>query len=214
MKRFSVLAVGALLAGVVAFGASPAQAAGPTCNGTYSGATFGALVVPANTICVIRDTTVNGSVQVGQGANFETCNSKIAGALVANKAYVLLDHNTTVGGAIDIVPGVGALPPGGAQCSEREGLAYTGMICPSKIGGNLVVRNAPYDTRPFEIGECGPVKIVGQVSIHDNQVPVSIEDSTIGGNLTCYNNNPPAVQHDNTVAGHIVGCLEGTMVME
>jgi hypothetical protein len=72
-----------------------------TCEADTTGVTVDEVVVPANAVCVLRDSTVEGNVTVHEGAYFEAGNTDIAGKVKANDSLTLfLDLETTVGNTV------------------------------------------------------------------------------------------------------------------
>ncbi len=188
--------------------ANPVPTTPTICNGLLSGPALGSVVVPSNAYCDLVNATVTGSVTVGSNASLKTCDSMIGGSLNATQAYVNVDNGTTIGGSVSLNrPGASLQMTGTVSCGEQGGLAeYSSILCPSRIGGGVSVHNGASGGLEVSIGECGPINpIGGTVSIQNNQLPVTIENSNILGSLICLNNMPPAVQLLNTVHGTVIG---------
>jgi hypothetical protein len=205
----ALLAVLALAAGVLVVGATPSTAAPTQCTGTINNASLVQLVVPANSFCRINNTTITGWVQVNQGSNFETCNSKIGGWVYVTNAYILVDGLTTIGGGMDITPQATGTPGSvsGNPCTAEGASGYSGKVCPKSVGGPIAIHNAPTSSLPFALGDCAVIpNLAGSIQVNYNNVPVEIEGTLIGGSLVCNYNTPPVTQTNNTVKGRISGC--------
>jgi hypothetical protein len=209
------VAVAMLLAlvgiGTASSSATPAPTALTTCNGTYDGVTFNALIVPAWGSCIISNSVVHGSVTVNKNAEFDACDVTVAGSVGATQAYVNIDNSSWIGGSITLNQPGSPLSVGGSPCTEKGTYDYSSYICPHYVGGSVNVTNAPYNSYlEVSIGECGAMTIHGGVLIQNNRQLVEIEDATIVGSLLCLNNWPQAQAWDVTVGGARVGCYGNT----
>ena len=73
-----------------------------TCETDTIGATVDEVIVPANGVCVLIDSTVLGDVTVLEGAYFQATNTDIGGKVRARNAGTLfIDNETTVGRYVD-----------------------------------------------------------------------------------------------------------------
>ena len=69
-----------------------------TCEGDNTGVTVDDVIVPANAVCTLFDSTVRGNVFVGEGAYFQATNTDIGGRVRAHNALTLfIDSESTVG---------------------------------------------------------------------------------------------------------------------
>jgi hypothetical protein len=72
-----------------------------TCEADAIGVTVDDVIVPANAVCNLIDSTVRGNVKVLEGAYFQATNSDIGGKVRASNALTLfLDLESTVGGDV------------------------------------------------------------------------------------------------------------------
>ena len=201
-------------AGAASSSANPSSTPLTTCNGTYDGVTFGALIVPSWGSCKVSNSTVAGSVTVNKGAEFDACDVTVGGSVGATQAYVNIDNTSWIGGSITLNQPGSTLSAGGSPCTEKGTYDYSAYICPHYVGGSVNVLSAPYnDYLEVSIGECGHMAIHGGVLIQNNKQLVELDDATITGSLTCLNNWPmPEVDNDVTVGGSRIGCYSNTCV--
>ena len=72
-----------------------------TCEGEHTGVTVDDVIVPANAVCTLIDSTVRGNVFVGEGGYFQATNTDIGGRVRAVNALTLfIDSESTVGGDV------------------------------------------------------------------------------------------------------------------
>jgi hypothetical protein len=82
--------------------ASTAGASTTTCNGTFTGATFGNVVVPYKGACILIASQVNGNVTVKKNAYFEASATNITGNLTSLFSQTAFIHDaTTVGQGVN-----------------------------------------------------------------------------------------------------------------
>jgi hypothetical protein len=93
---FALVAVGALSM------ASTASASTTTCNGTFTGATLGDVVVPDNGACILIASQVNGNVTVKKKAYFESNATNITGSVTSLFSQTVYIHDaSTVGQGVN-----------------------------------------------------------------------------------------------------------------
>ena len=69
-----------------------------TCEADVNGVTVDEVIVPANAVCVLTDSTVEGNVTVLEGAYFQATNTDITGKVRATGAGTLfIDNESTIG---------------------------------------------------------------------------------------------------------------------
>jgi hypothetical protein len=82
--------------------AGTASASTANCDGTFTGATFGNVVVPDNGVCILNASTVNGSVTVKRNAYFEANATNITGSVTSLFSQTVFTHDgTTVGRGVN-----------------------------------------------------------------------------------------------------------------
>src|SRR2546423_426859 len=191
-----------LLAGALAFGA--VSAAGPplatgaampsgtsgtgTCTTTITGPVTGALTAAVGTTC-LTNVTLHGAITVDPGAALSIVDSKIYGAITTNGASAFTFCNSsTVGGAISVATSTGFILIG-------DGGDATGTPCPGGHIDGAVTLNA--NSGGVELGGNtigGAAKVTANVAptsgIPGEDAATEIEGNSIGGTLTCSNNNP------------------------
>ena len=209
MRKWKVLlSIAVAVGGVIAAPAMSAQASTVFCNGSFSGTTNGAVIVPSGGACYMNGAGVNGSVTVFPNAVLETCDTFIGGNVQSSRDYV------NFGGFTDILGNVVIDRPGlqvyGTPCSStnavrpNEVTEFASVICPQYVGGNVTVSNAPANSDSVLVCES---HIVGNVQILNNLAEVDVVDNQIDGSLTCVH-NVAAFDIANLVKGWDVGCIK------
>jgi hypothetical protein len=230
MKRISLLAALALVAGLFVINVQPSNALthnDPYCTGTHEGGTFNQVIVPSGEECILDGVTLLGGATAYPDSSLIVCNSTINGWLRGNRAYINVDNDTVIYGGVDIIPPAGTIEYEGVResaCGDNNECEYqeceyqtltqsssAGVLCPYKVGGPTNIHNGGPNSLTFDIGSCGHVYFKMGVNITYNNLPVYIQNSTIKGNLMCYYNNPPAMRNSVTVHGQSVGCVEQEM---
>jgi hypothetical protein len=211
MRTWKVLlAIGVAVAGVVAAPAMSAQASTVFCNGTFTGTTNGAVIVPSGGACYMDWATVKGSVTVFPNAVLETCHAYIGGNVQSSQDYLNIGGFTSIQGNV-VVNRPGLENVYGRICATNGvtpnvQVDLAGIICPAYIGGNVTVSNAPDNGDSVDVCDA---HIVGNVQILNNQEDVFVSFNHIDGSLTCIHNFY-AYDVANVVKGWDVGCLTET----
>jgi hypothetical protein len=92
----------------------------------------------------------------------------------------------------------------GTRGADDQLSAGTNVVCNSTIGGDLNITASSHDS-PWDIGQCGPNKVHGNVVFAGNQADGnSLEGNTIDRNLVCDRNRSIA-SSGNTVKGRVEG---------
>lgn len=208
-KRLMILALAVLAAALslVAVSSARGEAQPPptVCNGDYFGGSLTNVIVPSYDACALFGVHVKGEITVQQNAELRTCGAAINGSVHTTQAYVNMDHSTTVGGSIYLDrPGTMIFEIESCNGDIGQG-QYAAYLCPRLVGGSIYVTDGPNSMKEVEIGDCGSMNIHGSVTITDNNLPVTLEESSILGSLTCRNNNPPAEVFDTWVTGPVHG---------
>jgi hypothetical protein len=222
--RKSFIAIAAITA---AFSLGSQAAAAPPfmCNGTFSGATYQDVIVPAGDMCSLFDTRITGNVTVQKGATFGVDNhtsqdTTIAGNIIADHcAAVNLD---TLEGDINPLGGIlGRIVVGGDVIITNCTSGASG----ADIGGNVKCDNnrASCGFRGAAIGgnvDCSgngdgchlnSAEIGKNVTLNNNGTGSVVDNSTIGGKINCAGNigGVSDVGFPNTVAGTKSGQCSG-----
>jgi hypothetical protein len=219
----ALAAVGALLA------ASPAQADDRRCDALIGPETVrGDVVVPDGEVCELAGTRVLGSVRVGTGAALFAQDIDLSGNLdVRGDADVSLDTSEIAGnvkatraGTAVFAQGLtvaGTLDAHGADIldlrdSVVEGNFYVrdtregSLFCGNRLNGNSeFTGNAGQLTIGAGDGFCDGNRLDGNVKVEGNRGFTEIGDNDIGGNLTCFGNDPGPVGGGNRVEGNREG---------
>src|SRR5947208_1849486 len=100
MRRFVVaIAIVLAFAAVVA----PTASAATTCTGTLAVGTFGNVTVPMNATCTLQPgTTINGNIQVQQGATLLANGIHVTGNIQAVSARGIRIQHSTIDGSVQI----------------------------------------------------------------------------------------------------------------
>ena len=218
MRKISIL-LGMAMMAVLAMSSS-AAANSTTCNGApLVGQTIsGDLVVPADGVCIIDNTTVGDDVKVGKGGYFQsTNNSKITDDVEGRRALVVfIDQGTTVGGDVEVKDTPQALvfdsTIGGhieiSRASEQVN------ICGNTVDGRIQVRNSERDILigdPLTFGCAGNTVLDGhRIRVENNSVDkeLTIRGNDIqGGDLEVNNNSGAAGKGvEDNKGGHELEC--------
>ncbi len=168
------------------------------------GATLNAIT--QSTFNVGGDLTAGQDAIVGLGCNDEVgCSASthdhIGGSLRAFNAAAVVDEQERIGGDVVIRGGGGS-----EDCSSTAlfGGPYFATIHDSYVGGNVVFR----DVHSCWFGLIR-TKVGGSVTILDNEMgdadAMEIVTNRIGGNLSCFGNDPHAQVGDSGGAPNVVG---------
>jgi hypothetical protein len=154
---------------------SSAMGAAPfSCNSKLNGVTLNDVVVPKNGVCVLKNSTVHGSVQVATGAYFQATGTKIHGDVNGNGAKtIFIDTASRVGGSVT---------------ADRTAQV---LVYHATVGGSLTANRANN-----EVQICGTTVKNGDVAVKNGQSEVLIGDPTTNcgantvrsGNLAVNNN--------------------------
>jgi hypothetical protein len=217
MRKLSIL-LGMAVVAVLAMSSS-AAASSTTCNGTLVGQTIsGDLVVPADGVCIIDNTTVGGDVKVGKGGYFQsTNNSKIGDDVQGRGALVVfIDSGTTVGDDVEVTDTPQALvfdsTIGGHIEISRSSEQVN--ICGNTVDGRVQVRNSERDILigdPLTVGCGGNTVLNGhRIRVEDNSVDkeLTIRGNDIqGGDLEVNDNSGAAGKAvENNKGGYALEC--------
>jgi hypothetical protein len=229
MRRMRTTLAAALAAAGALAAASPAQADDRRCDGVIGPETVpGGVVVPDGEVCELAGTRVLGSVRVGHGAALFTHDLDLSGNLeVRGDADVSLDGGA-VGGSLK------ATRPGSAVFAERLIVAGTLEasradildLRDSVVAGNFHVRdtqegslfcgntlngNGEFTGNLGQLslgasdGFCAGNRLRGNLKVAANRGFTEIGDNDVGGDLTCFCNDPPPVGGGNRVQGNREG---------
>jgi hypothetical protein len=225
MKHFET----AMLAfGLMLIALPVARAADTTCppSPPLGSTVNGNLIVPPNQSCELDDGTVTGNVVVGTGASLgvfpgtgqtvtihgnvaaDRCN--FAGVQTFGEGVVSVGGNFNIQNCTNSTSGNGytgisffsVTIGGNFLCANNAVCDATGGV----VQGNLTVDN---NTAAVNVGNS---QISGNADVSGNsgRAPV-LENNRIGGNLRCFDNNPPASNFGspNTVSGNEQGQCAG-----
>lgn len=143
------------------------------------------IIVPAGSTCRLSGTHLNGSLEVGQGAQMDARNVVAAGNLVANgAAAVMLSGSSRVAGSVQIKQG-GAASVMGAQ-----------------IGGDLQL-----DAMSGAV-VASANRVGGSIQASGNLGGATIIDNSVTGNLQCKENLPAPVARNNIAASIEDQCVQ------
>jgi hypothetical protein len=199
------------------------------CNGTYTGGTYGDVVVPSNDNCDISNATILGNVVAENGAtlNLDYSTSAVVrgdvltlsntvfypsdgwtidGTTTANRAeWVVIDGGTTH----DVVSNASSnfylydtTTVHGSVVANRT-QEYGEIASGYPISGNVEI-NGSVGGSFAVIGQ----EIDGNLVLTDNHVETTVFENTIHQNLVCLGKNPPPNDGDgcgNYVMGREVG---------
>jgi hypothetical protein len=202
MNRFTVIAVAALGALLVA-SASSAHA-DTNCNSTYTTpqTITGNLNVPNNATCSFdAGAFVTGNVTVGRGATLIVSGGTVAGNVQGNNCGTVGLVSVTVSGNVQV-----------GNCTGTTDNPFSVLVAFSTIGGDLQCHNntvAQYACVLFTNLILGNVQVMNNASSSD--FPSVIGGNTIIKNLQCQNNVPAVTDLSllNTVAGNPNESSEG-----
>jgi hypothetical protein len=155
----------------------PAHAEETVCNSTIGAVALDNVFVPDGARCVLERTRTNGNVVVGRGAVLIARGVSVNGNIQAEgAASVRVVGASTVGGAIQIVQGGGAL------------------IRRTRVNGDILVdaNNAPLTLDTNNVG--------GNVQAFQNTGGIDLTNNTIKGNLQCKENSPPPTGGGNSAS--------------
>jgi hypothetical protein len=188
----------------------------------------GGVIVPDGEVCELTGTRVLGSVRVGRDAGLFAQEIDLSGNLdVRGDADVSL-----AGGAI--VGSVKATRPGSAVFAERLTVAGTleasradildlrnsvvdgnfyvrdtqegSLFCGNSLNGNSeFTGNLGQLTLGAGDGFCDGNRLNGNVKVAGNRGFTEIGDNDVGGDLACFDNDPPPVGGGNRVQGNREG---------
>jgi hypothetical protein len=229
MRRMRRTLAAALAAAGALAAASPAQAGDRSCDGVIGPETVpGGVVVPDGEVCELAGTRILGSVRVGHRAALFAQDIDLSGNLdVRGDADVSLDHGAIAGN-------VQATHPGSAVFAERLTVAGTLEasradildLRDSVVAGNFRVRdtqegslfcgnilngNGEFTGNLGQLslgagdGFCDGNRLRGNLKVAGNRGFTEIGDNDVGGDLTCFGNDPPPVGGGNRVQGNREG---------
>jgi hypothetical protein len=184
--------------------ASNASAASTTCNGTFTGATFGDIVVPDDGACTLAASTVNGNVTVKKKAYFEASATNISGSVTAFFSQTIYVHDASTVGrgingfltrqvlAFDSVVTSGSVRAIGTPFSDGQV-----NVCGVNVqNGNIDVLFSGSDILvgdPLTV-DCAGNIVTGDVNVSANlaNVELVVRGNTISHNLDVSFNKGPA----------------------
>jgi len=155
--------------------------------------------------------TVKGNVSLSSGASLEAQNAQFGNNLQAAGASSVIVSAGSVAGNVQL-SGVGAIGLTGLYVSNNLQISGTtgtpsgvNYLSGLTVKGNLTVQsNGP--NAPFDIGiPCGTGNnVTNNLTVQQNQAAMTVENNTVGGNLSCSNNNS-VTPAGNTVKGNTNG---------
>lgn len=149
-----------------------------TCRGTIRGKTLDNVKVPQGAQCILKGTTVKGTIKVNRNATLEAINVNVIGNVQAEDASnVIIRKTSRIGGSIQIVQGQKA------------------KVVNSRVGSDIL-----YDDQSGEVIVRG-ANVGGNVQAFQNRGGVHIQGNVIDGNLQCKENRPAPTGGDNQVQG-------------
>ena len=177
MRRVAlVLAIGSIAALGLAI---PAYADSRTCTGTIGAITIdGDVNVPQGATCRLNGTRVDGNVKVNNNARLFATDVFVGGSVQSDG-----QRRTEVTGGSKVI--------GDVQIEQGK----SGLVRGSAVNGTISVKQ-----------NTGPQVIAGNtvdsdVQVFTNTGGVRISNNVIDGNLQCKSNNPPPTGGGNQVQG-------------
>ncbi len=198
------------------------------CNGSFSGATYRNVVVPAGNSCTLEDTKVTGDVTVEKGASLEVdtntlLDTTIAGNVTGDEcAFIELQTpispgRIVVGGDLSITDCTGIFFSGVFGSSSSSTITPPTVL----IGGNVKCENNTAAACAFDftaIGgqvECSGSSAcelqgaaIGKGATINNNTFATFNSNAVGGDLNCAGNGG-VVGTGNTIAGTKSGQCSG-----
>jgi hypothetical protein len=187
-----------------------------TCEAEVSGVTVDEVVVPPDTACTLRDSTVAGDVRVASNAFLETGNTAIGGKVSGNQALtVFLNTGTTVGGSVRThgTDEVFIFNATVGSDLEVEDTTAVVQVCGTTLErGDLEVERSGTDLLigdPRAEGCAGNTIAEGDVEIERNFTDIEfvVRGNTIGGDLEVERNAGPVEKFvEDNVGGDELEC--------
>jgi hypothetical protein len=187
-----------------------AQGVGLPCTGRVDGSAtpngiVGDVTVPTNATCGLAGVAVNGNITAGKGSALSLDGGSVSKNVSSDSASSVSITDTTITGSATFQRTTGT--PAGFALNP---------ICGASIGADLKVLS---NAAPFAVGDpagCGSDggnKVKGSVTVQKNVMPtdapvsVLVSYNTIGKDLSCSGDKPPAsgIAASNTVSGHKSG---------
>jgi hypothetical protein len=166
-------------------------AAGPfACNGTFSGATYQDVVVPAGDTCTLSDTRITGNVTVQTGGSFFVntntgLDTTIAGNVTGNHCSEIdLESTSILSGRIVVGGNFSATNCTGGGFDGGRGSSFSPPTPPPTlvIGGSVKCDNNPGGC-VFDYAFIG-----GSFECSGNSSDCELETDAVGGNATLMGN--------------------------
>jgi hypothetical protein len=184
----SRIAQAAVALALVALPVASAHADTIPCPGNIINRTVLNVVVAGN--CVIRNSTVDGNIEVKTGGNLTVIGSTIKGSVQSEGAnrvrllpYVALARETVVIGDV--------------QIKDMAPSTLVSVIQEAEIGGTILL-----DTNAAPINVLAN-QVKGDVQLFQNTRRIVLRDNIIDGNLQCTSNRPrPVNGGGNVVEGN------------
>jgi hypothetical protein len=229
MRWMRTTPAAALATAAALLAAGPAQADDRSCDGLIGPETVpGGVVVPDGEVCELAGTRVLGSVRVGTGAALFAEDIELSGNLdVRGDANVSLDGGEIAGGVKAARRGTavfaqrlivaGTLEAHGADILDLRDSVVAGnfyvrdtregsLFCGNTLkGSSEFAGNSGQLTLGSGDGFCDGNRLDGNVKVAGNRGFTEIGDNDVGGNLTCFANDPGPVGGGNRVEGNREG---------
>ena len=192
---------------------------GNQCNGVFDGTFNGDVTVSAGQSCVfVAGSEVNGNTTIN-GGSFTTAGT-VTGNVTENAGSLVLQPSAAVGGNVQVSGGsTFSLGPsvaigGNLQIQQLSGGLPQSTVCGTSIKGGLTVQN---NLSPIAVGANNPSTCAGNtvgndLSAQNNSAALSIDDNTVGGNLTVQNNTPSTVDVSGNHVAKNLTCQGNTQV--
>ncbi len=227
LRRFASVVTRATLVLLVCMsGAGIASAASVNCTGTLTG-TFDNVVVPGGAECDVGAATVNGSINVGAGAElFMYGPATVKGSVSGNGSYAIVIYNASL--APTAVTNKNALVSGKSEVPTGNNILgnlnitnnNTAEVCGAFIGGNVFITGTYGTEVAFGGSEFGAAcstvgggnVIGGAVSIQNNKATFFRDaDNVVGRTMTVSGNQGSANKNvlNNSVAATLA-CFNNT----